>query len=82
MPRWAASFPFLRRRADNGSVDWWTDTSLLELELLALAFVLCALIGIEGLKAKKCVWLGRVYRDLPAHPCWIPLPSSGLNAVS
>jgi hypothetical protein len=35
-----------------------------------------------GLKAKKCVWLGRVYRDLPAHPCWIPLPSSGLNAVS
>jgi hypothetical protein len=36
----------------------------------------------SGLKAKKCVWLGRVYRDLPAHPCWIPLPSSGLNAVS
>lgn len=33
--------------ADNGTVDWWTETSALELELLALAFVLCALIGIE-----------------------------------
>ena len=28
-------------------MDWWTATSLLELELLALAFALCALIGIE-----------------------------------
>lgn len=33
--------------ADNGAVDWWTDSSLLELELLALAFVLCGIIGIE-----------------------------------
>ncbi|WP_019158706.1 MgtC/SapB family protein [Brevibacterium senegalense] len=47
MPQSTPSFRFLRHQADNGSVDWWTDTSLLELELLALAFVLCALIGIE-----------------------------------